>query len=185
MTIYIEFNTERLLLRPIRLDDADAIFQYRSDPKSNQFQGWIPETIDDVHEFINNKVAPVMDIVGTWYQFVIIKKETHEVIGDVGVHFLDSEKQQVEVGCTLAKNHQGKGYATEALNEMIRYLFDRVQKHRIIASLDPQNSQSIKLIERLGFRKEAHFKKSIQIRGKWADDVVYAILKDEWMKNNH
>jgi len=182
MTNNVEINTERLLLRSVKLDDAEAIFNYRSDSIENQYQGWIPKNIDDVYDFINNKVSSTIDLIDTWYQFVIIRNENNELIGDIGVHFIDSNKKQVEVGCTLDKNHQRKGYATEALKEMINYLFTEFNKHRIITSIDPRNIKSIGLVEHLGFRKEAHFKESILINGEWVDDVVYAILKDEWFE---
>ena len=178
----IELNTERLHLRPIRLSDAEAILKYRSDSVTNIYQGWIPKTIDDVIDFITNKVSLEINLSGSWYQLVIIKKDDLELIGDLGIHFLDKNNKQAELGCTLAKNHQGKGYAAEALNAVIIYLFNELDKHRIIASIDPENTKSISLFNRLGFRKEAHFKKSILINGKWTDDVIYAILKDEWIR---
>lgn len=175
-----EINSKRLLLRAVKLEDAEAIFKYRSDAITNQFQGWIPSTIEDVHNFIENRVSSTIDIVDTWYQFAIIKKDNYELIGDLGIHFLDSDKKLVEIGCTLNKNEHGKGYATEALKETIDYLFNTLNKHRIVTSIDPENIKSIELVERLGFRKEAHFKESILINGKWVDDLVYAMLKSEW-----
>ena len=84
-----------------------------------------------------------------------------------------------ELGCTLHKDYQKKGYATEALKAIVDYLFGRLDKHRIIASVDPRNTASIQLIERLGFRKEAHFKESYYLRGDWVDDIIYAQLKTE------
>lgn len=96
------------------------------------------------------------------------------------MHFLDDEKYQVEIGFTLDKNEQGKGFASEAVKETINFLFNDLNKRRIIASIDPRNGKSIALVERLGFRKEAHFKESLLINGEWVDDVVYAVLKDEW-----
>ena len=102
-----------------------------------------------------------------------------QVIGDLGIHFLDEENKQAEIGFTLDKNFQGKGYATEAVKEIINYLFNKLNKHRIIGSVDPHNSNSIRLLERLGFRKEAHFKESLFINGEWVDDVIYAVLKSE------
>lgn len=179
MNSTIEIISDRLILRPIKMEDSDSIFRYRSNSLVNQYQGWIPKTIDDVHDFIKNKVSVDIDITNTWYQLVIITRENSELIGDIGIHFLDSDKFQVEIGCTLDKNYHGKGYATEALKETMNFLFNSLNKRRIIASIDPRNTKSIELFERLGFRKEAHFKESILINNEWVDDLIYAILKDE------
>ena len=63
---------------------------------------------------------------------------------------------------------------------LIDYLFKELNKHRIIGSIDPSNIKSINLLEKLGFRREAHFKGSILVNGEWMDDLIYAILKKEW-----
>lgn len=173
----IELKTERLRMRRICENDAEAVFKYRSDAITNKYQGWIPKNINDVHDFIK-RVASDVNIPGTWFQLVIIISETNEVVGDIGMHFLDN--QQAEIGYTLAKSYHGKGYATEGVKKAIDFLFNELDKHRITASIDPDNHGSINLLKRLGFRKEAHFKESLLIKGTWVDDVVYAILKKEW-----
>ena len=128
-----------------------------------------------MHDFISNKVSPEINLPGTWFQFVVLKKENNELIGDIGVHFLELDAFHVEVGCTFSIDHHGKGYATEALAETINYLFDVLNKRGIIASIDPRNLPSIRLFERLGFRKEAHFRESLFINGEWLDDLVYVV----------
>lgn len=173
----MELKTDRLYLRPIHMDDMERIFEYRSDSIANKFQGWIPEKMDEVVAFIN-KVSSVIDIPDTWFQFVVFQKDRNRLIGDIGIHFIDH--LQVEIGCTLNKRFQGEGFATEALKRVVDFLFLELKKHRIITSIDPENMNSIKLVERLGFRKEAHFVESLFINGKWTDDVVYALLQKEW-----
>jgi len=64
-------------------------------------------------------------------------------------------------------------------------LINTLKKHRIVTSIDPLNINSIKLVERLGFRKEAHFIESIYSNGKWVDDVVFALLSREWEKTKN
>lgn len=179
----MNFTTERLYIRPIRIEDKESIFKYRSDPDANKYQGWIPKTIEGVSAFIK-KTATTPDVPGTWFQLVILQKTSNQIIGDIGIHFLSSDTNQVEIGFTLDRGFQGLGFATESLRKTIDHIFFELKKHRIVSSIDPENTKSIKLIERLGFRKEAHFVESIFMNGKWADDVVFAILHREWESEN-
>ena len=177
----MEFKTERLYIRPVCIEDKESMFRYRSDSETNKYLSLIPHAVEDVAAFID-KTSFDMDVPGTWFQIVIIEQVTNLLIGDIGIHFLDSdsENKQVEIGYTLNKDFRGKGYATEALTKVIDYLIKTLNKHRIVASVDPANIDSIRLIERLGFRKEAHFVESLFFHGKWVDDIVYAILEKEW-----
>jgi RimJ/RimL family protein N-acetyltransferase len=174
--------TERLILRKIRISDAKEVFKYRSNPSIYKFQGWKPEKLEDVKEFINKRIAEVPNIPNTWYQLGIIIKDTCEFIGDIGIHFMDEDNLQVEIGYTLSLENQGKGYATEAITSVINYLFNNLEKHRICASVDPSNIKSIQLLGRIGMRKEAHFKKSLWFNDEWTDDIIYAVLEEEWIR---
>lgn len=175
----MQLETDRLLIRPITLADADDLFAYRSDAKANKYQGWIPKTREDAVQFIA-KCSPSFNKPETWFQVIIIEKEAQEIIGDIGIHFFGSENKQVELGCTLNKSFQNQGFATEALKGVVSYLFTTLKKHRIIISIDPQNISSIRLVERIGFRKEAHFIESLWINGQWVDDIIYALIEKDW-----
>lgn len=172
-------ETKRLIIRPITLDDKNEVFEYRSDKETNKYQGWIPTNLSDVETFIG-KISKQIDEPETWFQFIILEKETQKIIGDLGIHFFDRENKQTEIGCTLNKKFQNKGYATEAVKTIIDYLFKELNKHRIITSIDPENKNSIRLVERIGFRKEAHFIESLLIDGKWVDDLIYAMTEKDW-----
>lgn len=178
----IQIISERLIMRTIQLSDSDSIFSYRSNAAINQYQGWIPKTIDDVHDFILNLTTPEINQSDTWFQFVIIKSDNTEIIGDIGVHFHASDNSQVEMGCTLNYEYHGKGFAFEAVHAVINYLFDELGKRRIVASIDSRNHASIRLIERFGFRKKAHLKGNAAQNNACTDDLIYAILRDEWYK---
>lgn len=182
----MDFYTNRLHIRPVKSNDNKAIFNYRSDAEMHRYLSLIPQTVEDVSDFIS-KTSVEINIPGTWFQFVIIEQETDTLIGDIGIHFLETDpgNSQAEIGYTLDKHYRGKGYATEALTAIIDYLIKDLNKHRIIASIDPTNSDSIRLIERLGFRKEAHFIKSLFFHGEWVDDLIYAILAAEWKNNKN
>lgn len=172
--------TERLILRQAALLDAPDMFAYRSKPAIHQFLSSVPGSVADMQQFIANS-AKELNEPGTWFQVAIVQQETNKVIGDIGLHFIDSEPhQQVEVGYTLSPLFHKQGIATEAMHEIIQFLFTNLKKHRIIASVDPLNEPSFLLLERLGFRKEAHFKKSLFFKGEWVDDLVYGLLAEDW-----
>lgn len=156
----MKLESERLILRPMNIGDKVEIFAYRSDNVTNEFQGWIPKTIGDVEIFID-KIAKQVNEPDTWFQFVLIEKVSQKIIGDLGIHFLDKENKQVEIGCTLNKSYQKKGFAIESVRRVIDYLFKELNKHRIIASIDPRNANSIQLVERLGFRKEVRLVETV------------------------
>lgn len=180
----INISTERLILRGIKILDTESIFKYRSNPQIYKFQGWKPQTLLEVKEFIYKNIATIPNTPDTWYQLAILVRETNELVGDIGIHFIGSDNLQVELGYTLSLEYQGKGYATEAVIGVINYLFITLKKHRITASVDPRNIKSIALLERIKMRKEAYFKESLWYNNEWTDDIIYAILKHEWINRN-
>ena len=175
----MKLETDRLLLRPVRATDAPEIFAYRSDAHTNKYQGWIPKKLEEVVPFIAN-TAEFPNEPESWFQLAIWTKSNEELVGDLGLHFFDAEHRQVEVGCTLSKQHHKKGYAREALTAVLSQVFNIWKKHRVITSIDPANTPSIRLVQHLGFRKEAHFVQSLYLNGQWVDDVIYALLASEW-----
>ena len=169
-------ESTRIILRPIELKDKGQVFAYRSDTETNKYQGFVPKKLEEVEEFILKNPSQ-FNQPESWFQLIIIEKESEEIIGDLGIHFIGDDGFQCELGCTLSKGKQGKGFATEAMKITIDHLFNSLNKHRITGSVDPNNIDSIRLLERLNFRKEAHFKESLLIDGEWVDDIIYGLLK--------
>lgn len=178
----INIHSKRVLIRPIHSKDALEVFSYRSNFKVNKYQNWIPSTMEEVNRFID-KNPNAFNEPHTWFQLVIEKKDSHKVIGDIGVHFEGEQNLQCELGCTINEKYQHQGFASEALKAVIDYLFHHLKKHRVKTSIDPNNLPSIQLMERLNFRKEAHFRENLYFKRKWIDDVRYAMLQKEWMAN--
>lgn len=171
-------ETQRLIIRAISAEDKNAVYSYRSNTEINQYLSFVPESLENVAAFIA-KNPKEFNLPETWFQLVLTLKNTNEVIGDVGVHFFGAENKQIELGYTLNSMYQNKGFATEALVKVIDFLFTDLKKHRIVLSIDPENKASIQLAERLTFRKEGHFVKSLFFKNQWVDDVVYALLKED------
>ena len=159
------------------------MFAYRSDPEIMRYQGWEPESFDDVRAFIASLALDEPYAPGSWRQLAITLRDTGEQIGDCGIHIPDDKPEQAEFGITLATAFQRRGYASEALRALLRLVFDTLGKHRAFASIDPRNAPSIALFERAGFRKEAHHVESLWLMGEWVDDVIVAMLAREWRAN--
>jgi RimJ/RimL family protein N-acetyltransferase len=80
----------------------------------------------------------------------------------------------------LAAAYHGNGYGVEAVTELVRYLFNDLKMHRVIANCDPENHSAYHLLEKVGFRREGHFTESLWFKGCWASEYWYAILNHEW-----
>ncbi len=169
--------SQRVVLGPLSQDDAPAFFAYRGDPEVRRYQSFEPSSLTDATAFIAKLATTPFGTPDTWFQLAI-RLSSGELIGDLGVHF-EEDPRQVEIGFTLAPEHQGRGFASEAVTALLDRLFTEHDTHRVHASVDPRNTASCKLLERLGFRREAHHRQSLWFKGAWVDDVVYATLRGD------
>lgn len=173
-------ESSRLAIDRLTTSDADEFFAYRSLPEVARFQDWAPESIGGAEEFISGATAIPFNQSGTWFQLALRDNTTGSMVGDVGLHFLEGDVHQVEIGITVAPSRQNQGLASEALDTLLDYLFVELKKHRVVAAIDPGNLASERLLEKVGFRKEGHFKESLSIDGEWVDDVRFGLLRSEW-----
>jgi RimJ/RimL family protein N-acetyltransferase len=173
-------ETARLRVAPMTLADAPALYAYRADPSVTRFQGFAPESVADAEAFIEGSLGADLSEPDRWCQVGLFLRETGELVGDMGAKRFGYDGAHAEVGFTIAPGHQRRGLATEAVHALLAYLFDDLSLHRAIGSVDPANVGSRALLERLGMRQEAHFVKAYWFRDRWVDDVVYAMLREEW-----
>lgn len=170
----------RLCLRRLLLEDAPTIHAYRSLPEVARYQSWDNYTPEDAERLVGEQIEVVPDTLGSWLQLAIIERESDFLIGDCGIHFPSEHPQQVMLGITLSPSYQGKGLATEALTNVLTYVFGTLSKHRAFAITDAENHASAKLLERVGFRKEAHNIENIWFKGAWGSEFLFAMLRREW-----
>jgi len=172
--------SKRLTLRPLTAADAESLFRYRSHPEVSRYQGWEPTSLGEASRFIAELLGIEPNTPGSWFQLGIFLRHSGVLVGDCGLHFPQGLDHEAEFGISLAPSAQGRGYATEALVAVFELLFSAFGKRRIFASVDPRNTGSIRLLERLGMRREAHFHQSLWFKGEWVDDVIFALLRREW-----
>jgi RimJ/RimL family protein N-acetyltransferase len=174
------FETERLVVRPFRPDDAVPFAAYRADPHVARYQSWSDYTIEQAHELVASLQDDQPGTPGEWFQLAIEVRATGALAGDLALHVDADEPRQAEVGFTLDPGHQGQGYATEALTAYLGWLFGSLRLHRVIAITDARNVSAQALLERVGFRQEAHFVDNIFFKGAWGSEHLHAVLEREW-----
>ena len=170
----------RLILRRFRDSDLVPFCGYRSDPRVARYQDWESWSEEDGRQFLERQMTLHPDVPGTWFQMAIERVGTGALIGDLGLHTLADRPAQAEIGFTLAREHQGEGYATEAVDCLLDYVFGKLEKHRVIAITDTRNTPSVRLLERVGMRREGHFVENTRFKGGWGDEYQYAMLEREW-----
>lgn len=175
-------TTEHFVLRPFQRADLEAFTAYRADPKVAKYQSWTDYSYSDALTLFEKMDYAQFGAVGTWFQLAIVTVASGttptQLVGDLALQFID--EQQVEIGFTIAPQHQGKHIAFEAVSALLDYLFIELHMHRVIAITDAQNLACCHLLEKLRFRREAHYVKNIFFKGAWGDEFVYALLKEEY-----
>ena len=173
-------RTERLLLRPMRIDDAVAMAARRSDPDVARYQNWTtPYPLERAQTMVDEIVAMDGPTDGEWWMLTIADADDSTVLGDLVVH-LTWQGRTAEIGYTLARHAWGKGYAVEAATELVRYLFEDLEVRRIEAMLHPDNPASAMVLERAGLVFEGHTKLSFWLDGEGSDDWIYGVVRDDW-----
>jgi len=173
-------HTPRLLLRPLTDADADAIVDYRDDPEVARHQSWDRYHHADALALIAALADACPGTPDAWFQWGICERSSGALLGDCGLKTLADPRLGM-IGYTLGRKHQGQGLATEAVRAVVDLAFDRLAMHRLSASVDVDNLRSLALLERLGWRREAHHRRSEWFKGAWCDDVIHAQLRDEWL----
>ncbi|WP_111765763.1 GNAT family N-acetyltransferase [Nakamurella deserti] len=174
----LPLHTSRLLLRVMRSTDAAVLAAYRNDPAVALHQDWdLPFALTDAVALLE-KQDDVDDLVpGRWLQ-IGLETADGTVVGDAAVG-IDSTGAIAVLGYSLAVEHQGRGYATEAATALIDAVFAGTTVHRILATVDPANHASLRVVEPLGFRYEGLARRAAPVRGAWADDLRFALLRED------
>jgi len=180
-TMTLPIDTKRLLLRKYEDGDVEDIVEYSlgADFRLARNLNWEP-----IGEGVKAYYEPKRDIYPesypAWFDLVIEFNAGSKVVGNVGIGVKNNEQGQAEIGWLLGCRYQGQGIATEAVKALLTFGFGPMGLHRIYARTGSSNIRSRRLMERIGIRREAHFRQSHKVKGEWHDEVIYAVLVDEW-----
>lgn len=170
-----EIRTERLILRPFRESDYDDLYEFLSQLKDDEFEGYPDITYENGVRYLRNRI-------GSEEFYAVELIATGKVIGNI--FFANRDYNAKEAGYIINRKYQRQGYALEALKAVIRNAF-REGVHRIYAECDVRNTASWSLLEKAGLKREAHLRQNIWFHKDgdgnpiWKDSYVYAVLESD------
>ena len=177
-------RTSRLELRPAESSDVEAVWAYRRLDEVNRWLTAAPRTLAEFHSHFDapDRLAKTLVILldGQVVGDLMLAVESPYAQAEVKD---DAAGTQAELGWCIAPGHAGRGYAEEAVRELLRLCFQDLALRRVVAGCFAGNERSWRLMERLGMRRESHnIRDSLHRSGEWMDGYVYALLADEWRR---
>ena len=172
-------ESERLLLRRFEESDAERLYELRSNPKVMQYMDSYPEPNVNAIKFKIQEMNLSYDM-RLGINWAIILKDTQKMIGYFGIWKLDKDNCRGEVGYSLDPEFWGNGYMSEAFHLVIPFGFHEMHLHSFEGNVNPYNENSIRILEKHGFRKEAYFRENYFFDGNFLDSMIFSLLEKDW-----
>ncbi len=177
----LPLETERLRLRPFTRGDVGAVFEYRQREDVARYLFDNAMSRETCAEAVQLRISQLgFEEEGDRIVLAAERREGGELIGEVCLIWRSAEQRQGEIGYIFNPRFHGHGYATEAAIALVGFGFERLDLHRIFARCDPRNEPSFRVMERMGMRREAHYRGHMQVKGAWSEEYIYAVLAEEW-----
>lgn len=171
-------ETERLVLRPITVEDMGFVYELFSRPETNRYSGHeSPRSLEEAGDMYDKYMKPGSP---SRFRLAVELKETGEPVGTLGLYSYSERDGRAELGYDLLVNHWGRGIMTEAVREVLRYGFEALSLNRVEAIMDPLNTRSVRLVERLGFKREGRLRERYLYKERRRDELVYDLLRSDW-----
>ena len=171
--------TERLTIRWLGAADAPALLAIFGDPVVCRYWSHPPladlaaagRMVEEIHAHFAAR---------TLFQWGLARRDGGGVIGTCTLGSLNAEHRRAEVGFALRHDHWGRGYVAEAMPALIAFAFETLGLHRLEADVDPRNEASVRVVERLGFRREGLLRERYHVLGDVQDSLMFGLLRPEW-----
>ena len=178
-------ETDRLILRGMRVSDAEDMYAYAKRPSVTQYLTWNPHTDPaETREYLTYVGQRYR--TGDFYDWAVVDKESGRaegrMIGTCGFTSFNCPHDAAEIGYVLNPDYQGRGLATEAVRRVLEFGFDELGLHRIEAHFMEGNDASRRLMERVGMTFEGYARESMRIKGRFCTIGTCAILRQEFMR---
>ena len=177
----LPLTTPRLLLRPYEAGDFDGLYARFSREDVCRYLPWEPMDRDQARAKLEQRLQQDhLEQDDDPLLLAVVEQATGRMVGEFMLRLASLSSRQGEIGWSLHPDVQGRGLATEGAREVLRLGFDVVGLHRIWAGADARNEGSLRVMERLGMRREARFVDLELHEGEWVSEVICALLEDEW-----
>jgi RimJ/RimL family protein N-acetyltransferase len=181
LTVNAPITTERLLLRPYEMSDLDDVIAIESDPEVAWYLHWEPRTREETREALSLRTTCTqLEKDGDALALAVERRDSGQMIGELTLWWRSVADRQGEIGFIFNRKHHGHGFARESAEALLDLCFDGLALHRVYGRTHAGNIASAALMRRLGMRQEAHLRHHETFKGAWADELLFAILEDDW-----
>jgi [ribosomal protein S5]-alanine N-acetyltransferase len=177
-TLNLPIGTARLSLRDFVKLDFDAIHAYSSDPRVTKYLFFGPRDTDSTADYLEGLLASQVEVPRTRFELAVEEIESGRVVGACDLSLI--ERNVVDLGYMLGLADWGKGYATEIALALVDAAFFDLRADRIISTVDVNNQASIRVLEKIGMRWEAVFRKHRRAKNRWWDCHLFVLPREVW-----
>lgn len=172
-------ETPRLILREAKPGDRDGLFAMYADEEVMRYMPLDPfESAEEADDELGWHARIFKEHTGI--RWMIEERESGSFVGTCGFLGIEREHNRMEIGYDLTRAHWGKGLMPEAVRAVLNFGFGPLQANKIEARVDPGNTASIRLMDKLGFVREGLLRQHEFEKGHYVDLAAYALLKSEY-----
>ncbi len=177
-TLSVPIRTPRLVLREFVKTDFDAVYAYSSDPRVTKYLFFGPRDLHGAAEYLDELLLSQEEVPRTRFELAVEEAQSGRVIGACDLSVI--ERNVVDLGYMLGLADWGKGYATEIARALVDAAFDDLRAQRIISTVDVNNQASMRVLEKIGMRWEAVFRKHRRAKNRWWDCHLFVLPREVW-----
>ncbi|PYI37211.1 N-acetyltransferase [Arthrobacter psychrolactophilus] len=168
----------RIAFREFTPSDTAAVHEYASDPEVTRWSTWGPNTVEQTAAFVEHAAQAQLQPERSAYSLAAIVDQ--QLIASVGIWVTDPHDRNGELGYTVHRAHWGQGYASEAVQQLLRIGFDTLGLERITATCHPENAASVRVLEKNRFTLEGRLRAHRIAHGTRRDSLLFSILREEF-----
>ncbi|MFC7420352.1 GNAT family N-acetyltransferase [Iodobacter arcticus] len=170
----ILLQASRLALRDFQSADLEAVHAYAKDERVVAHQEWGPNSLEQTRSFVESCAAEPSHLTRRSFNLAVVLADGRLIGGCLAS--LDAEGHAAEIGYSFNPRYWGQGYASEAVQCLLQFLWRDIGLRRVSAYCRPENAASIALLQRASFRLEGQLREHKLIRGHYRDSLVWGRL---------